>query len=122
MRVSLHLTVLVAALSLTSCADDARNVPMRGPGPHAIPPPPSRPKIEGLIEAVSSADIREVIRLKQEEMVKEYGKVLPIYTVRVHSKNHIELQYWRSDGAQFVRDAYRIKGKWKLDIAVTVIG
>jgi hypothetical protein len=64
------------------------------------------------VNSVSSADIREVIRLKQQDMLKEYGKVLPIYTV--HSHNHIEVQYWGADGVEFWRDARRVKGRWKL--------
>jgi hypothetical protein len=73
------------------------------------------------VNSVSSVDIREVIRLKQQDMLKEYGKVLPIYTVRVHSKNHIEVQYWGADGVEFWRDARRVKGKWKFDELVPVI-
>jgi len=76
--------------------------------------------MEGNLNSVSSADIRDVIRLKQQDMVKEYGKVLPIYTVRVHSRNHIEVQYWGADGVEFWRDARRVKGKWKFDELVPV--
>jgi hypothetical protein len=94
---------------------------MPGPGPAAIPRPPRHPKIEGNVQSVSSADIREVIRLKQQDMLTEYGKVLPIYTVRVHSKNHIEVQYWGADGIEFWRDARRVKGKWKFDELVPVV-
>ena len=81
----------------------------------------NQPTIEGSVKSVSSADIHEVIRLKQQDMVKEYGKVLPIYTVRVHSHNHIEVQYWGPDGVEFWRDARRVKGRWKFDELVPVI-
>ncbi|HEX3321394.1 MAG TPA: hypothetical protein VHR84_11880 [Terriglobales bacterium] len=43
-----------------------------------------------------------------------------IYTVRVHSKNHIEVQYWGADGVEFWRDARRVKGRWKFDELVPV--
>jgi hypothetical protein len=121
MRASVYLSALVVVLTVGGCADEPRYVSPPGPGPAGIPPPPSHPKIEGSVTSVSSADIREVIRLKQQDMVKEYGKVLPIYTVRVHSKNHIEVQYWGADGVEFWRDARRVKGKWKFDELVPVI-
>ena len=85
------------------------------PGPAAIPPPPRHPKIEGTVQSVSAADIRAVIQLKQQNMVKEFGRALPIYTVRVHSKDHIEVQYWDPEGIEIWRDARRVKGKCKFD-------
>src|SRR6188474_2806007 len=111
MRVQSCLLVLLAALIAGGCADEPQYVRLPGPGPAAIPRPPSHPKIEGDVNSVSSADIREVIWLKQQDMVKEYGRALPIYTVRVHSKNHIEVQYWGADGVEFWRDARRVKGR-----------
>ena len=120
MRVPSSLLVLLAALLAGGCANERHYTGLRGPGPAAIPPPPSHPKMEGNLNSVSSADIRDVIRLKQQDMVKEYGKVLPIYTVRVHSRNHIEVQYWGADGVEFWRDARRVKGKWKFDELVPV--
>jgi hypothetical protein len=120
MRVQSCLLVLLAALIAGGCADEPHYVRLPGPGPAAIPPPPSHPKIEGDVNSVSSADIREVIWLKQQDMVKEYGRALPIYTVRVHSKNHIEVQYWGADGVEFWRDARRVKGRWKFDELVPV--
>jgi hypothetical protein len=87
MRISVYRAALVVVLTVGGCVEEPRYVSLPGPGPVAIPPPPSHPKIEGRVTSVSSADIREVIRLKQQDMVKEYGRVLPIYTVRVHSKN-----------------------------------
>jgi hypothetical protein len=62
-----------------------------------------------------------VIRLEQQDMARNYGRVLPIYTVRVHSKNHLEVQYWDTDGIQTWRDARRIKGKWKFDELVPIV-
>jgi len=121
MRMSVCLAALVIVLCAGGCAEDPRYVSLPDRGVAAIPPAPSHPKIEGLVKSVSSADIREVIRLKQQDMLKEYGKVLPIYTVRVHNKNHIEVQYWGSDGVEFWRDARRLKGKWKFDQLVPVI-
>src|SRR5213082_1271792 len=103
MRVYLSL-VLIAALSFAGCANEPRHTLIPGPGPAASPPPPSHPKIEGRVNSVSAADIHEVIRLKQQDMLKEYGRVLPIYSVRVHSKNHIEVQFWGADGIEFWRD------------------
>ena len=94
---------------------------MPTPGPGAIPPPPGHPKIEGAVESVSAADIREVIRLKQQDMIKEFGRPLPIYTVRVHNKAHIEIQFWEPDGVEVWRDARRVKGKWKFDKLVDII-
>jgi uncharacterized lipoprotein YajG len=120
-RTSMLLTALVAALMVGGCADESRYVRLPGPGPAAIPRAPHQPTIEGSVKSVSSADIHEVIRLKQQDMVKEYGKVLPIYTVRVHSHNHIEVQYWGPDGVEFWRDARRVKGRWKFDELVPVI-
>src|ERR1044071_212597 len=114
MRVSIHLVALVMVVFL-GCTNEPRYRRVPSPGPAAIPPAPRHPKIEGNVESVSSADIREVIRLKRQDMLKEYGKVLPIYTVRVHGKNHIEVQYWGADGIEFWRDARRIKRKWKFD-------
>ena len=121
MRISMLVTALVAALIVAGCADEPQYVRLPGPGPAAIPRPPNHPKIEGDVKSVSSADIHEVIRLKQQDMLKEYGKVLPIYTVRVHSHNHIEVQYWGPDGVEFWRDARRVKGRWKFDELVPVI-
>jgi hypothetical protein len=121
MRTSLYLAALVVVLSVGGCAEESRSLSLPGPGPGAIPPAPSHPKIEGRVNSVSSADIREVIRLKQQDMLNEYGKVLPIYTLRVHNKNHIEVQYWGADGVEFWRDARRVKGKWKFDELVPVI-
>ena len=77
MRVQSCLLVLLAALIAGGCADEPQYVRLPGPGPAAIPPPPSHPKIEGDVNSVSSADIREVIWLKQQDMVKEYGRALP---------------------------------------------
>ena len=62
-----------------------------------------------------------MIRLKQQDMIKEFGKPLPIYTLRVHSKDHIEVQFWEPDGVELWRDARRVKGKWKFDELVPVI-
>ena len=121
MRVSCLLVALVVATVICGCVDEPRYSRLRGPGPQAIPPPPRHPKIEGQAEAVSAADIREVIRLKQHDMIKEFGKALPIYTVRVHSKDHIEVQFWEPDGVEVWRDARRVKGKWKFDELVPVI-
>ena len=115
MRAFVHLAVISTVLMFVSCADEPRYAPMRGPGPAAIPPPPRHPKIEGDVNRVSAADIREVIRLKQQDTLKEFGKALPIYTVRVHDHNHIEVQYWEPDGVEIWRDARRVKGKWKFD-------
>jgi hypothetical protein len=120
MRVQSCLLVLLAVLIIGGGADEPHYVRLPGPGPAVIPPPPSHPKIEGDVNSVSSADIREVIWLKQQDMVKDYGRALPIYTVRVHSKNHIEVQYWGADGVQFWRDARRAKGRWKFDGLVPV--
>jgi len=106
---------------VAGCAEEPLSVRLPGPRPAAIPRAPHQPTIEGNVKSVSSADIREVICLKQQDMVKEYGKVLPIYTVRVHSKNHIEVEYWGADGVEFWRDARRVKGKWKFDELVLVI-
>jgi hypothetical protein len=121
MRISVYLAALVVVLTVGGCAEEPRYVSLPGPGLVAIPPPPSHPKIESRVTSVSSADIREVIRLKQQDMVKECGRVLPIYTVRVHSKNHIEVQFWGADGIEYWRDAHRVKGKWKFDELVPVI-
>ena len=121
MRISVYLAALVIVLCAGGCAEEPRYVSLPGPGPAAIPPAPSHPKIEGHVKSVSSADIHEVIRLKQQDMLKEYGKVLPIYTVRVHSHNHIEVQYWGADGVEFWRDARRVKGRWRFDELVPVI-
>ena len=54
-------------------------------------------------------------------MIKEFGRALPIYTVRVHSKNHIEVQFWEPDGVEVWRDARCVRGKWKFDELVPVI-
>jgi hypothetical protein len=72
------------------------------------------------VTSVSSAEIREVIRLKQQDMLKEYGRVFPIYTIRVHSRNHIEVQFWGAEGIEYWRDARRVNGKWKFDELVPV--
>jgi hypothetical protein len=121
MRISVYLAALVVVLTVGGCAEEPRSVSLPRPGPAAIPPPPTHPKIEGRVKSVSSADICEVIRLKQQDMVKEYGRILPIYTVRVYSKNHIEVQFWGADGIEYWRDARRVKGKWKFDDLVPVI-
>lgn len=107
--------LLAATLTCTACVEQPHYAPLRGPGPGAIPPAPSHPKIEGNAGTVSSADIREVIRLKQQDLIREYGKVRPIYTVRVHDHNHIEVQYYTPDGVSIWRDARRVTGKWKFD-------
>jgi hypothetical protein len=121
MRISAYVLALVTVLCFSGCADEPSYTRMSGPGPAAIPPPPGHPKIEGNVNSVSSADIREVIQLKQQDTLREYGKVLPIYTVRVHNKNHIEVQYWGTDGIEFWRDARRVNGKWKFEELVPVI-
>jgi|SRR5581483_2535238 len=121
MRISCLLVALAVATVIGGCADEPHYSRLRGPGPQAIPPPPHHPKIEGQVEAVSAADIREVIRLKHQDMIKEFGRALPIYTVRVHSKNHIEVQFWEPDGVELWRDARRVKGRWKFDELVPVI-
>jgi hypothetical protein len=121
MRVSLILASVVAAVTVAGCADQPHYSRMPGPGPQAIPPPPKHPKIEGRVDAVSAADIRGVIRLKQQDMIREFGRPLPIYTVRVHSKDHIEVQFWEPDGIEVWRDARRVKGRWKFDALVPVI-
>jgi len=115
MRALIYLSALVSALLIFGCADEPRYVRVPGPGPQAIPPPPRRPKIEGRVNSVSAADIREVIRLKQQDMIKEFGRSLPIYTVRVHTRDHIEVQFWDPEGVEIWRDARRVKGKWKFD-------
>src|SRR3954468_15553083 len=121
MRIPAHVVALLTMLCVLGCADEPRYTRMPGPGPAAIPPPPRHPKIEGNVQSVSSADLREVIRLEQQDMARNYGRVLPIYTVRVHSKNHLEVQYWGADGIQTWRDARRIKGKWKFDELVPIV-
>ncbi len=121
MRISLYFVALAAATMVGACADGPHYSRVPGPGPKAIPPPPRHPTIEGHVESVSAADIREVIRLKQQDMIKEFGRPLPIYTVRVHSKNHIEVQFWEPDGVEVWRDARRLEGKWKFDELVPVI-
>jgi len=121
MRISSFLVALAVATIIGGCADGPHYSRVPGLGPQAIPPPPRHPKIEGRVEAVSAADIREVIRLKQQDMIKEFGKPLPIYTLRVHSKDHIEIQFWEPDGVELWRDARRVKGKWKFDELVPVI-
>jgi hypothetical protein len=115
MRVSCFLVALAVALIIGACSDEPHYFARGGPGPQAIPPPPRHPKIEGRVEAVSAADIREVIRLEQQDMIKRFGRPLPIYTVRIHSKNHVEVQFWEPDGIELWRDARRVKGKWKFD-------
>jgi hypothetical protein len=115
MRASLRLFGLIAIVAVVGCVEHTPSEALR-----PNPPAPSHPRIEGRVKSVSSADIREVIRLKQQDMVKEYGRVLPIYTVRVHSKDHIEVQYWGADGIEYWRDAHRVKGKWKFDALVLV--
>ena len=120
MRGSAYLIALAAALCFSGCSEESRYVRTLGPGPSAIPPAPSHPKVEGRVTSVSSADIREVIRLKQQDMLKEYGRVLPIYTIRVHSRNHVEVQFWGAEGTEYWRDAHRVNGKWKFDELVTV--
>jgi hypothetical protein len=107
--------MLATSLSCSACVEQPHYAPLRGPGPSAIPPSPSHPKIEGNADSVSTADIREVIRLKQQDLVREYGKVRPIYTVRVHNHNHIEVQYYTPDGVSVWRDARRVKGRWQFD-------
>jgi hypothetical protein len=116
--------LLIAAIMLAGCADQPQHVAIPGLGPQAIPPPPRQPKIEGDIQSVSAVDIREVIRLKQQDMIREFGRALPIYTVRVHNKNHIEVQFWEPNGIEVWRDARRVKGKWKFDelVPVTIVG
>ena len=120
MRTSVCLATLGATLAIAACAGEPHYVQVPGPGPGAIPPPPRHPKIEGRVESVPAGDIREVIRLKQQDMIREFGRPLPIYTVRVHSRNHIEVQFWEPDGVEVWRDARRVKGKWKFDELVTV--
>lgn len=118
MRTHICLAALIAMLTCGGCVE-SRYVSIPGPGPSAIPPAPHHPKIEGHIDAVSAADIREVLRLKHHDMVNEYGRSLPVYTVRVHSKNHIEVQYWDPEGVEVWRDARRVKGRWKFDALAT---
>jgi len=115
MRTHIPLGAFMATLLCAGCVEQPRYVPLRGPGPGAIPPAPSHPKIEGHVNSVSASDIREVIRLKQQDLIKEYGKARPIYTVRIHSHSHIEVQYYSPDGVSIWRDARRINGKWKFD-------
>jgi hypothetical protein len=105
---------LIAMLTCTGCVEP-RYVRIPGPGPSAIPPAPTHPKIEGHVDAVSAADIRAVIRLKQQDLTKEYGKALPIYNVRVHGHNHIEVHYYAPDGVSIWRDARRVNSHWKFD-------
>jgi hypothetical protein len=122
MQPAVSVTLVIALLSVSGCAAEPRHVPTSfGPGPGAIPPPPRHPKIEGNVKSVSAADIRDVIGVEQQDLLKDYGKVLPIYRVHVHSRNHIEIQFWTPDGINSWRDVHRVKGKWTPDYVARVI-
>jgi hypothetical protein len=98
------LALAIGSLTLAGCAETK---------PPEPPPPPRHPAIEGNFKSVSSADIRRVLDLMRESMIKEYGSALPIYRVEVTDHNHIIIHYW-ADDTETSEYAERVKGKWKL--------
>jgi hypothetical protein len=69
--------------------------------------------IEGAVHSVSSADIRTVLEIVRRDMPRSEGAVLPIYTVRVVDRNHVEVCYWPGS-IETCAVVDRIKGKWTL--------
>jgi hypothetical protein len=94
----------VFALLLAGCAEHPQT---------QLPRPPAHPIIEGNIKSVSSADIRFVLQLMREDMIRYRGSKFPVYTVRVLDRDHIEICYW-PEGEETWASAERVKGKWKL--------
>jgi hypothetical protein len=83
----------------------------------ATPPP----KIEGRINSVSPADIREVIALTQSDMKKVLHRALPIKRVDVIDRNHINLVF-RYDGNDWTTPAKRTHGIWSITTEWVEIG
>jgi hypothetical protein len=97
---------------LASCADQA-----------TVPLTPVHPRIIGNVKSVSSADIRTILDLARDAMLREHHSLPTAITLRVIGHDHVMI-FSDYPGHQYGDAAERKKGKWKLAAGprVTIAG
>jgi|SRR5882724_10590528 len=99
----------VVTLVLVGCT-----APEQSPPPWTIqPPPPAHPAIQGVVNSVTSADIRGILAFMRQHIIKEHGSFVPIYSVYIIDRNSASVTWW-NNGVQTTTPLERLKGKWQL--------
>jgi hypothetical protein len=101
----LHLAIAMQVLLWAGCAA----------------PIPQPPKIEGAVNSVSQKDMQRAIAFCEQEMQRQFGRVVPIDRVQVTGRNEIVLIYHR-DGSNYWYPVQRIHGVWTPPPPVWVTG
>ena len=75
-------------------------------------PAPVRPQVIGKVKSLSFADIRTILDLERDAIVKEFHSPPSSITIRVIDHNHVMI-FFEVRGQQYGDPVDRIQGKWK---------
>jgi hypothetical protein len=68
-------------------------------------------KIEGRIDAISAKDVQEITALIHHDMIREFGRPVPIDRLTVHDHNYV-IAYYQHGNDTYSFPLQRERGVW----------